>query len=90
MSLVLVRICQISLFLGMALAGFAQDYPQWRGPHRDGAASDFVAPKNWPEKLTRRWTVEVYRCRQRDLGTACHFRQSNLCQRHNNACFVDI
>ncbi|HEY7182658.1 MAG TPA: hypothetical protein VIC84_14615 [Blastocatellia bacterium] len=36
-----------------------QDYPQWRGPNRDGAASGFTEPKAWPEKLTRRWKVEV-------------------------------
>jgi hypothetical protein len=24
-----------------------QDYPQWRGQHRDGAASGFVEPKSW-------------------------------------------
>jgi outer membrane protein assembly factor BamB len=39
--------------------GAAQDYPQWRGRDRDGGASGFVAPKAWPEKLTRRWKVEV-------------------------------
>jgi outer membrane protein assembly factor BamB len=37
----------------------AQDYPQWRGLHRDGSASDFHEPKSWPEKLTKRWSVEV-------------------------------
>ncbi|MBO0800826.1 MAG: PQQ-binding-like beta-propeller repeat protein [Blastocatellia bacterium] len=36
-----------------------QDYPQWRGRFRDGAASEFKEPKTWPEKLTRRWKVEV-------------------------------
>src|SRR5262249_19823835 len=36
-----------------------QDYPQWRGPMRDGAASAFAASKAWPEKLTRHWKVEV-------------------------------
>ena len=36
-----------------------QDYPQWRGRNRDGAASGFKEPKAWPEKLTRRWKVEV-------------------------------
>src|SRR5262245_56719263 len=36
-----------------------QDYPQWRGRNRDGGASAFSAPKSWPEKLTRRWKVEV-------------------------------
>ncbi len=36
-----------------------QDYPQWRGPRRDGAAAGFVAPTVWPATLTRRWKVEV-------------------------------
>ncbi|MBO0723535.1 MAG: PQQ-like beta-propeller repeat protein, partial [Blastocatellia bacterium] len=36
-----------------------QDYPQWRGCLRDGAASGFKEPKAWPEKLTRIWKVEV-------------------------------
>ena len=37
----------------------SQDYPQWRGVNRDGSASAFVEPKVWPDKLTRRWKVEV-------------------------------
>jgi outer membrane protein assembly factor BamB len=36
-----------------------QDYPQWRGWNRDGAASAFTAPKAWPETLTRKWKVHV-------------------------------
>ncbi len=36
-----------------------QDYPQWRGQQRDGAASGFVAPSPWPKALTRQWTVSV-------------------------------
>jgi outer membrane protein assembly factor BamB len=39
--------------------GSPQDYPQWRGRNRDGAASEFKEPKAWPEKMTRRWKVEV-------------------------------
>ena len=35
------------------------DWPQWRGPNRDGAIASFVEPKSWPEKLTRKWKVEV-------------------------------
>src|SRR5262245_65898393 len=52
-----------AVFLGIATIALAQgspqDYPQWRGRNRDGSASGFVAPKTWPEKLTRRWKVEV-------------------------------
>jgi outer membrane protein assembly factor BamB len=56
--------CAIAvLLLGLAAAAAAQeantDYPQWRGRQRDGAASGFVAPASWPERLTPRWKVEV-------------------------------
>jgi len=37
----------------------SQDYPQWRGQQRDGAAAGFVAPDSWPAALTRRWKVQV-------------------------------
>jgi outer membrane protein assembly factor BamB len=36
-----------------------QDYPQWRGQSRDGAASAFSEPDAWPEHLTLRWKVDV-------------------------------
>jgi MacB-like periplasmic core domain/PQQ-like domain len=53
----------LTALVGLGLTVFAQssarDYPQWRGRNRDGSASAFVAPKTWPEKLTRRWKVEV-------------------------------
>jgi outer membrane protein assembly factor BamB len=38
---------------------FAQDWPQWRGPNRDGSAASFVAPKVWPEQLKSKWKVSV-------------------------------
>jgi outer membrane protein assembly factor BamB len=41
-----------------AIAG-AEDWPQWRGPHRDGVATGFPEPKAWPEKLTLKWKVTV-------------------------------
>src|SRR5438128_11181433 len=37
----------------------SRDYPQWRGLTRDGSASAFIAPKVWPEHLTRRWNIDV-------------------------------
>jgi outer membrane protein assembly factor BamB len=36
-----------------------QDWPQWRGPNRDGRLSGFVAPQNWPKELTQKWKVAV-------------------------------
>jgi outer membrane protein assembly factor BamB len=38
---------------------FAQDWPQWRGPARDGKASAFAVPKTWPKELSKKWTVHV-------------------------------
>ncbi len=37
----------------------AQDWPQWRGPNRDGKAASFAAPKTWPKELTKKWKVAV-------------------------------
>lgn len=37
----------------------ARDWPQWRGPNRDGAVSSFRAPASWPDELTEHWNVDV-------------------------------
>ena len=37
----------------------AQDWPQWRGPDRDGVANGFIAPGQWPAELTQKWRVKV-------------------------------
>jgi outer membrane protein assembly factor BamB len=37
----------------------AQDWPQWRGPNRDGKVAGFSAPATWPTNLTQRWQVKV-------------------------------
>jgi outer membrane protein assembly factor BamB len=44
-----------------ALAGQTRpgDWPQWRGPARDGVVGAFSAPAAWPERLTRKWKVDV-------------------------------
>jgi outer membrane protein assembly factor BamB len=34
------------------------DWPQWRGPSRDGTAS-VAAPATWPQALTQRWKIDV-------------------------------
>lgn len=49
----------VLLFVAIVPAGHAQDYPQWRGPDRDGSAVGFTAPAAWPAALTKRWQVEV-------------------------------
>ena len=35
------------------------DWDQWRGPNRDGHVANLQAPDRWPEKLSRRWRVDV-------------------------------
>jgi len=37
----------------------AADWPQWRGPNRDGVAASFSVPAQWPERLTQRWKIAV-------------------------------
>lgn len=44
--------------VSMGSLALAADWPQWRGPARDGVAS-FTAPKAWPEKLTKVWSIEA-------------------------------
>jgi outer membrane protein assembly factor BamB len=36
-----------------------EEWPQWRGPHRDGQVIGFRVPSEWPTKLQQRWQVEV-------------------------------
>jgi outer membrane protein assembly factor BamB len=51
------------VFAGVTAAIGAQtrpaDWPQWRGPNRDGAVASFTEPKTWPDRLTRKWKVDV-------------------------------
>lgn len=35
------------------------DWPQWRGPNRDGSVLSFTPPRVWPERLNQKWKVEV-------------------------------
>lgn len=41
------------------LAALAQDWPQWRGPQRDGHAVDFAWPADGLDRLERRWRVQI-------------------------------
>lgn len=37
----------------------AEEWPQWRGPNRDGTATGFSTPQVWPVALRLKWKVEV-------------------------------
>jgi outer membrane protein assembly factor BamB len=53
----LLRICVV---LGLtSQVCFAQDWPQWRGPKRDGGVASFAAPRVWPDKLKTIWKVQI-------------------------------
>ena len=42
-----------------AARSFAEDWPQWRGAHRDGKVTGFTAPATWPKTLTEKWKAQV-------------------------------
>src|SRR5574340_1360980 len=42
-----------------AVCASAQDWPQWRGPNRDGKATGFTAPETWPKALVQKWATKV-------------------------------
>jgi outer membrane protein assembly factor BamB len=43
----------------LAAQSAGPDWPQFRGPNRDGALASFAEPRAWPDRLTQRWKVEV-------------------------------
>lgn len=50
----------ILLFIAfLSVPASAQDWPQWRGPNRDGNVSGAVIPTSWPKTLKEQWKVPV-------------------------------
>jgi len=52
------------LVLGIAFflltgAAHAADWPQWRGPNRDGVVHGVTVPKQWPKTLQEEWQAPV-------------------------------
>jgi outer membrane protein assembly factor BamB len=56
----LIRLVTAVFSALLVTASFAADWPQWRGPQRDGVASGFQSPAAWTtETLARKWSVSV-------------------------------
>jgi outer membrane protein assembly factor BamB len=50
----IITLCLSSLFFA---SSSAQEWNQWRGASRTGAASSFTPPPAWPDKPTQKWRV---------------------------------
>ena len=55
----LVWMVTLAAMVGLGQVAAAQDWPQWRGPGRDGTVPSFTPPASWPAGLTARWKVEI-------------------------------
>ncbi|MGO9114488.1 MAG: PQQ-binding-like beta-propeller repeat protein [Thermoguttaceae bacterium] len=54
--------CLAPVVVSLIISGdclLAQDWPQWRGPDRDGKVTGFSTPSTWPTNFTQRWHVIV-------------------------------
>ena len=53
------RITSVAALLCLLTAGVSAQWPQWRGPNRDGVVPKASVPAAWPAKLTPKWTQKV-------------------------------
>jgi hypothetical protein len=49
----------IIIWLVIPVPGRAADWPQWRGPNRDGSVPGVTVPEKWPRTLKEEWKVLV-------------------------------
>jgi len=49
----------LSAVLVAGTAAGSEDWPQWRGPHRNGSIGGTATPTAWPERLKLRWQLTV-------------------------------
>jgi outer membrane protein assembly factor BamB len=57
-SFISASICGLLICL-LAHPSAAQEWPQWRGPNRNGVITGFTAPGAWPKTLTRKWQTSI-------------------------------
>ena len=52
-----------TIWLGLLIAALqvasGADWPQWRGPARDGSIPAASAPTSWPQTFARVWRVQI-------------------------------
>lgn len=53
------RSVMTAILLAMFSIPLAAQWPQWRGPNRDGVVAKANVPAAWPEKLTPKWKQTV-------------------------------
>ena len=49
----------LSLLLAMSAAALADDWPAWRGPHRDGVSAERGLPTTWAPDRNVLWKLEL-------------------------------
>ena len=54
-----MRLVTLSLALMLCTAAVHAQWPQWRGPNRDGVVPAASVPASWPESPTRKWKQTV-------------------------------
>ena len=55
----LKKLCLVGTLTALWAITAAADWPQWRGPNRDGYVADAYIPQNWPKTLKEEWKVPV-------------------------------
>jgi outer membrane protein assembly factor BamB len=53
------RACFVLAHLLPVASAHSQDWPQWRGPHRDAVVHGVRVPARWPRTLQEEWSVPV-------------------------------
>src|SRR5215210_7730180 len=49
----------IAALVVLSAVSLSAQWPQWRGPNRDGIVSSAFVPASWPDKPSRVWTQPV-------------------------------
>lgn len=54
-----ISLCLLVQLSPVILAASPTDWPQWRGPHRDGLIPSLTVPQKWPQNLEKVWQTKV-------------------------------